>query len=166
MNNQIVQELVKCCNDIDNNVKYSKEIKNISHHLEDLCGYNKILNGVINKEFIDSCLTMFKCYNYKNINVNIECDIEYITKYDYLTLKCIVLNLLSNAYKYNKYNGNIDIFVDENSLQVYNTVCEDFSNIESNKIGLLYCEKIMKEKPKIDFEYNKSNYFVIKIELV
>lgn len=179
INNNMINNIIKNCNKLDNSIKYSDNIKTIGCYLSDLVSLFKTeMMGLtlLNNKFINDCFDMF-LFDNKNIMVSIYCDKNYIIGYNPVIVKQILVNLISNAYKYNCNNGNIIIKVIEYNQQihltVYNTGCGlnnnfknignlKYHNVESNKLGLNNCIYLL-DNPTISIESCKNKYFSITI---
>ena len=113
--------------------QYNQEVLNAGEHLlkliNDVLDLSKIESGKLElnissyslKDILESCLLMINS-NADKISIRIENKInteeEIMIYVDELRFKQIVLNMLSNAVKYNKENGSITIecFLDENGM--------------------------------------------------
>jgi len=181
INNNIINEIVQYCNKLDNSIKYSHSLKEIGSYLSDLVElFNCDVNDtVLNTKFIQDCVDMFILTDNKHINTKIYCDKDYSIKYNNITIKQVLLNLISNAYKYNYDNGYITVKVYKKGqsivLSVYNTGCGllsncknicnvNYHNVESNKLGLNHCIYLL-DNPTITIESCENEYFKIDVEL-
>lgn len=178
-NEKLINKIIFYCDKLDNNIKYSDSIKDTSKYLLNLV--NTCINdkpAIINYKMIQDCVNMFHIYDNKNIKVNIYCDKNYELNYNNTIIKQILLNLISNAYKYNYENGNIiiklyeynkkkylEIFNTGRGLDISNYVCNSncCCKVDSNKIGLNCCIDLL-DNPNIIIESCKHKYFNIKIE--
>ena len=179
INNNMINNIIKNCDKLDSNIKYSNNIKNIGIYLSDLVSLFRSEtqgNVIINDTFINECLDLFSHYD-KNISVNVYCDRNYKINYNPLIIKQVLVNLISNAYKYNYKYGNIIIKVCEYNQQVHltvhNTGCGlhdnyinignlKYYNVDSNRLGLNNCIYLL-DNPTINIESCKNKYFNITI---
>lgn len=77
----------------------------------------------------------------KSKNINIIFDTEEEELYcdiDVEQLERIILNILSNAIKYNKVNGNIDVVVKDKNEEVYVEVSDTGIGIPKDKIDMIF----------------------------
>lgn len=77
----------------------------------------------------------------KSKNINIIFDTEEEELYcdiDVEQLERIILNILSNAIKYNKVNGNIDVVVKDKNEEVHIEVSDTGVGIPKDKIDIIF----------------------------
>lgn len=115
--NEEVIRITKLVSDLERLTKYESE--NITLNKEEFNISEVIKNTVINleNEYISKAVTV----NYTENNINILADKDKITQ--------VIINILSNAIKYNKTGGSIDITVEKE----YNTAVIKFKD---NGIGI------------------------------
>jgi signal transduction histidine kinase len=169
VDNNIINNIIKYCNKLDESVKYHNNIKAISNYLSELLQLfdsKRETFTIVDKSFIDDCFDLF-VGDSKNVTVNIECNDAYKIQYSPIVVKQVLLNIISNAYKYNCENGQISIrlFEDEDAklyLYAYNTVSNDINICETNKLGLSNCIHLL-TKSDIVIENYRGKYFSITI---
>ena len=77
----------------------------------------------------------------KSKNINIIFDTEEEELYcdiDVEQLERIILNILSNAIKYNKVNGNIDVIVKDKNEEVHIEVSDTGVGIPKDKVDIIF----------------------------
>lgn len=77
----------------------------------------------------------------KSKNINIIFDTEEEELYcdiDVEQLERIILNILSNAIKYNKVNGNIDVVVKDKNEEVHIEVSDTGVGIPKDKVDIIF----------------------------
>jgi CheY-like chemotaxis protein/two-component sensor histidine kinase len=184
---------------------YLQEIMNASNHLltliNDILDLSRIESGTlnINMEIIDlsnnirdCCVLLSSLANQNEITLtNNLPDNELITAYaDHIRIKQVLINLISNAIKYNRPGGEVTIshqHTNENRLQLMvsdtgygippnqiNRVFESFnrlglegSDIEGTGIGLTITQSLlsmMNGSIKVFSEVNKGTTFTIELD--
>ena len=74
----------------------------------------------------------------KNINIIFDTEEELYCDIDVEQLERIILNILSNAIKYNKVNGNIDVVVKDKNEEVHVEVSDTGIGISKDKIDMIF----------------------------
>lgn len=107
---------------VDTDMENIKEILNAGHHLQDLINevldLSRIEAGEINIEIervevldiISSCIALTRSLAEKNkillIDETANCEHKFVCA-DYMRLKQVLINLITNAIKYNRENGQV-----------------------------------------------------------
>ena len=132
---------------------YAKEIENAGNHLlslvNDVMDLSRIETGNIEvtldstalKPIIDDCLTMMKPlaqkYGVKLDSTNIsDMDLKVLT--DKYRLNQVLINLISNAIKYNKENGTVEIYYQLEADKVRLFVKDSGKGIQVDKQSQLF----------------------------
>ena len=168
-NNIYINNIIKYCKKLDKNIKHCETINNIVLYLHNLTTMfvNDKTYTTINKKFIYDCVNMF--HNKRNISVSIYCKKSFKVDYTELTMKQVMINIISNAIKYNYDNGNIIIKVfgtnsNKVCISVYNTGygLSNKNTIDGNKLGLKHCLSLL-NNPKVTIESLKNKYFILNL---
>ncbi|MDA3870356.1 MAG: response regulator, partial [Gammaproteobacteria bacterium] len=132
----------------------AKKIYNAGQHLliliDEILDLTKIESGNISlsmqpvstTEVINDCLALTKTQaSSRNISIkfNPENGNEYIIIADYIRFKQVLLNLVSNAIKYNKAGGQVEIYCSEHKADTVRiNVSDSGAGIDKQKILHLY----------------------------
>lgn len=182
---------------------YAHEILNAGRHLLDLItevlDLSKIESGKVEltmepvncAELVEDCLPLLRPLTYKQ-NIRIECNHlgGLVMLADQVRLKQAIINLISNAIKYNRPNGLVQIHIMEGNssrhrlavtdtgygippdqlsqlFQPFNRLGAEGGSIEGTGIGLVICRRIvemMGGEIGVESEVGKGSTFWIDLE--
>lgn len=181
-----------------------KEIIKAGNHLlsliNDVLDLSKIEAGKIDirREEVDVAQMIAECVSLtrdlaqlRECQVNYRCNQRIVIKADHTRFKQVLLNLMTNAIKYNKQNGSVDIdcqVCDEQMLQInvkdsgigiarelFDQVFQPFSRltatntaVEGTGIGLTLSRRLVEEMGGtigFDSELGQGSHFWLKIPL-
>ncbi|MCD6578514.1 HAMP domain-containing histidine kinase [bacterium] len=115
---------------LENLIYSSKQAAGIKEELN--------MNDINMSQIIDEVIGIYE-NSMKNKGIEIVKKIEnVIFKSDYVKLRMILSNLISNAIKYNKENGNIKIIVQNLSNEIIISVIDAGIGIPENKINAVF----------------------------
>ncbi|MDD3809139.1 MAG: ATP-binding protein [Erysipelotrichaceae bacterium] len=127
-------------------VKINKESVNMTNLVSDILMISMLENNAIEVEYSDIRLTnviqdvveaQSKLIHDKNLAVSVECDdISYHANYKHIHQ--LFNNLISNACKYNKDNGKVDIKVMEQDTYINIIVSDTGRGIAKNEISRIF----------------------------
>lgn len=163
----------------------TKEVDRLSNMVEDLLDFSKLEGGKIklnfesfslNQEIYDICnLFKAKAFN-KELKITAELDEDDIIMADKFRIRQVIINLIDNAVKFSKQNGNIiiktirekdfvKIIVEDDGIGIpvekIDKVKEKFYKIDIKKegsgLGLAICDEIIKlHKGNLIIESNEG----------
>ncbi|MCX7904000.1 MAG: ATP-binding protein [Caloramator sp.] len=121
----------------------SKEVDRLSDMVEDLLDFSKLEGGKIklnietfslNQEIYDICSLYKAKANNKGLKITTELDADDIIVADKFRIRQVIINLIDNAIKFSKQNGNILINTYKERYNIIIIVEDDGIGIPSEKI--------------------------------
>lgn len=152
-----------------------KATQNLFNLLENLLEWSRVQSGKINfnpqefefNDLLDSVVNLFsENIRAKNINLTKEFDLNISVLADVNMVESVIRNILSNAIKFTKADGNIKIEAKKLSGKVMVSVEDDGIGISAEKLESLFKLNVNTSSPGTDNEQGTGLGLIISKEFI